>query len=136
MPQIEVCIRMLSQSLGTRRAVVSMGGLEFQDINRPSCWSFLHFLHQGDGLHLLVYQRSLNLVGVMPYDCVVLSNVLLYAVEKLRVRVGSLHWIIGSLHAPVGAEHRPSESGVDSIIYPAAVLSDPQLCMRMLEEGL
>lgn len=135
-PQIEACIQLLRRDPLSRRAVVSMGSLEYQDINRPPCWSFLHFLQQSSHLHLLVYQRSLNLTGVMPYDCVVLTNALLYAAGRLGVPAGPLHWTIGSLHRPLGVTDRPPEFDVDSIVYPVEILSDPQLCMRMLEEGL
>lgn len=135
-PQIEFCVQLLRRSPQSRRAVVSMGGLDVQDINRPPCWSFLHFLRQEERLHLLVYQRSLNLTGVMPYDCVLLTNVLLYAAERLGMAPGRLHWTVGSLHAPVDAQHLPSESTVSTIAYPVATLSDPRRCMELLEVGL
>lgn len=134
-PQIEECIALLRHSPQSRRAVVSMGGLRVQDLNQPPCWSFLHFMEQADQLHLAVYQRSLNVTGVMPYDCVLLTNVLLYAAERLNVLPGRLHWTVGNLHAPSVGLYT-DEVSLESIVYPASVLGDPQLCTRMLEEGL
>lgn len=135
-PQIETCIQLLKSSPQSRRAVVSMGPLGYQDQNQPPCWSMLHFLVQKDRLHLFVYQRSLNLTGVMPYDCVLLTNTLLYAAERLGVPADRLHWTVGSLHAPVDSKNELPESGVQSIVYPAAVLGDPHRCLKLLEDGV
>lgn len=134
-PQVEACIELLKTSPQSRRAVVSMGPLGYQDQNQPPCWSFLHFLVQRGCLNLFVYQRSLNLTRVMPYDCVVLTNVLLYAAERLGMSPGSLHWTVGSLHAPVDAKNPLPESDVESIVYDAKTLSTPSSCMHILERG-
>lgn len=135
-PQIEACIQLLKSSPQSRRAVVSMGPLGCQDQNQPPCWSMLHFLVQVDQLQLFVYQRSLNLTGVMPYDCVLLTNVLLYAAERLGVPAGRLHWTVGSLHAPVDSKNEPPEYGIQSIVYPAEVLGNPHRCLKLLEDGV
>lgn len=134
-PQIERCIELLRTSLSSRRAIVSMGGLGTQTVNNPPCWSLLHFLYQCETLNLLVYQRSLNLTGVMPYDCVLLTNVLLYAAEKLEVSPGSIHWTVGSLHMPMDWTISGDLLHVESIVYSADVLSDPAQCMELLEAG-
>lgn len=136
MPQIGACIELLRRSPQSRRAVVSMGPLGEQTINSPPCWSFLHFMQQDGWLHLAVYQRSLNFDGVMPYDCVLLTNVLLYVAETLGTPAGLLHWTIGSLHSvPPGKSLSGSQENCESVVYPASVLGDPLLCKRMLEEG-
>lgn len=134
-PQIERCIDLLTGSLYSRRAVVSMGELGTQDINRPPCWSLLHFLYQDYKLHMAVYQRSLNLTGVMPYDCVLLTNVLFYAAHRLNVVVGYLYWTVGSLHA-AGQVPELKRNTVSSVVYSAETLRDPRLCMELLEAGL
>lgn len=106
-PRISDCIALLKEHRSTRRAVVHMGpGYEsaFSDLNRPCCWSVLHFLENDGALDLLVYQRSLNLFGVMPYDCIVLCNILSFVATAVGVPAGSLRWVVGSLHYPVGSE--------------------------------
>lgn len=98
MPQVRECIKRLREYPQSRRAIVSMGEHLPQDLHRPACWSFLQFLQCRSGLCLLVYQRSLNLQKVMPYDLVVLSNLLLYVARETELPVGSLLWTVGSLH--------------------------------------
>lgn len=99
MPQVRECVARLKSHPASRRAVVSMGEMLPQDINRPACWSFLQFLKCRHGLCMLVYQRSLNLTKVMPYDLVVLSNLLLHVAEEVNQEPSSLIWTIGSLHS-------------------------------------
>lgn len=107
MPGIDQCIALLQASPHTRKAVVQMNGCEEVDINRPACWSHLHFMRGRYGLDLLVYQRSCNLLTVMPYDLVLLTNILAYVAQALQCGIGSLHWSFGSLHHVKGADVRP-----------------------------
>ena len=99
-PQIAKCIHMLRADPSTRRAYVSMGPVAECDYNRPACWCTLHFLRDGYGINMCVYQRSLNLHGVMPYDCIALTNILYYVSAKLGVTMGRLFWTVGNLHTP------------------------------------
>lgn len=134
MPQIAKCIAKLREHPSTRRAIVTMGGLEHDDINRPTCWTALHFLLHRGTLDLIVYQRSLHLFRVMPYDLIVLTNVLNYVVEMTRLPMGSLHWLMGSLHTGVDdANHRSGERN-RRIILPSELLNNPSECLLMLED--
>ncbi len=134
LPQIERCVELLRSEASTRRAIVSMGEIGTDDINRPACWSFLQFLHTDAGLNLCVYQRSLNLYGVMPYDCLLLSNILHYVAKKASLEPGRLYWTVGSLHnvanSPVGTSTAPRLQG---LLLPVAVLDKPTECAYMLE---
>jgi hypothetical protein len=129
MPQVHECVSILRGDLGSRRAVVSMGDCLTRDINRPACWSLLHFL-MCDRLELLVYQRSLSL-SVAPYDCVLLCGVLLHVAAELGQQPGALRWCIGSLHAsavPPQPEHRP----VPSVVLPLELTRSSALCSAAL----
>lgn len=133
-PQLERCIQLLMDHPNTRRAVLSMGGLpEEPTVNLPTCWSFLHFQQCKDALSMHVYQRSLSL-KVMPYDCVVLTNVLNYAAAKCGMDVGEVVWTVGNLHVDVCvadtiAVNKPS------IVLDVDLLVSPTECYRKLEEG-
>lgn len=133
MPQLEKCIFKLRESPNTRRAIVSMGGIEPEDINRPACWSFLHLLRSGNRLHMHVYQRSLGM-HVMPYDCILLSHILLYVAHSLKAEVGCLHWTVGSLHVKSLAD----VTGIinpDSIKFTEGLLQSPKSCIAALKAG-
>lgn len=133
-PQLARCVELLRASTSSRRAVVSMGELGHQDINQPACWSFLHLLAQGGALSMFVYQRSLNLPGVFPYDCVVLTNVLHFCSKMLDLPMGRLHWTIGSLHAPEGwAPVAPTSQLASSLLLPFKLLAMPSACYDALE---
>lgn len=136
MPQLQTCIARLKASPNTRRAYVDMGPLAEEDVNRPPCWNLLHFLVQYDAVHMQVYQRSLNLFGVMPYDCVVLTNILSYVAKWLELRPGTLTWQIGSLHClPTDALPIVDyERQVYSLILPHLTLSDPEKCKSILQD--
>jgi thymidylate synthase len=108
MRQIDQCIALLQTSLHTRAAFVDMGSMGPRDVNRPACWNFLQFITGRYGLDMVCYQRSCNLLGVMPYDLIVLTNVLYHVASAVGVRVGSLCWHFGSLHC---TEHFNLDSG-------------------------
>jgi hypothetical protein len=131
-PQLRQCVDLLLRWPQTRRAVVSMGGPELQTINRPACWSFLHFLLGAGGLDLLVYQRSLHLERVMPYDCVLLTNILLYVAGRTALPLGSLRWTVGSLHSG-GVEPEGELPQRHSLVLPISLLADPRRCLDVLE---
>jgi len=123
-PQIEQCIAALQLDPFTRAAVVQMGGPIPRDVNRPACWSHLHFLFGRYGLDLLVYQRSCNFTKVMPYDLVVLTNVLIRVAETLGRSVGSLFWTFGSLHSIEPNPAFESGSRNESILVPSDASRD------------
>jgi hypothetical protein len=132
-PQLDECIRVLSKDCNSRRAVVSMGGPSPSDMNRPACWSHLHLLNHRDQLDLLVYQRSLNLRGVMPYDCILLCNILVWVASSLRMVAGSLRWTIGSLHTDGAEVPLLSSDRNRGVVLPHSVLDDPVKCLHCLE---
>lgn len=132
MSQIRKCIDLLRASSATRRAIVSLGGFESDpSINRPACISFLHFMQGQKGLDMFVYQRSLNLYGVMPYDCVLLSNILNYVSIRSAMPVGRLVWVVGSLHT-IGTYEQKQGHRLRGIYLPIDTLSDPKLCLESL----
>lgn len=134
MPQVQRCIQKLRESPHSRRAYVDMGPLAEEDLNRPPCWNSVHFLLQDDRLHAHVYQRSLKL-AVMPYDCVVLTELLRFVAIACAMPIGDLRWTVGSCHATAeelrDLSHEPS---VLSIQIPYEVLSSPELCLQHLRE--
>lgn len=131
MRQIRLCIEKLQKSIHSRRAIVSMGEtVEHDTINSPACWSNLHFLYQREKLHLHVYQRSLSM-SVMPYDAVLLTNILKYVSWNLLVQVGQVHWTIGSLHRKVGAIGYATGPMRTALISPY-ILRSSQSCMQIL----
>lgn len=135
MPQIEKCINVLRDRPRSRRAIVSMGGLEHDDVNRPACWSFLHFMTCREGLSMVVYQRSLNLTGVMPYDCIVLTNVLRYVAHFVGIKPGFIRWVVGSLHTRVEEKVLTADGfRHHSIAIDPVFLSQPSACLAVLRE--
>lgn len=136
-PQLELCVRKLKADPHSRRAIVNMEGLENEDINRPHCWSCLHFLTYRGRLDMLVYQRSLNLFGVMPYDCVVLTNVHRHVAHSAGVPVGNLRWTVGSLHYPAGqtVDNAPRQRNL-GVLVPYDVMASPTECLRLLRDGV
>jgi len=102
MPQIDQCIAQLQISPHTRKAIVEMGHGEV-DVNRPACWSTLHFMTTRFGLGLHCYQRSCSM-SVAPFDLIVLTNVLCHVSRETRIPMGSLCWTFGSLHTDRAAD--------------------------------
>jgi len=134
MPGVRWCIEKLRNEPWTRRAVVTMNGYEHEDANRPTCWNLLHFLRNRDEqLEMLVYQRSLHLFNVMPYDTIVLSNVLNYVATAVSMPTGPLRWTVGSLHtAPTDSVDGVFRQRNTSIILPQELLTSPAQCLEML----
>lgn len=133
MPQIVDCVSRLQDDKHTRRAIVSMGEADVLTINRPACWSFLHFLSDGHNrLDLLCYQRSCAM-AVMPYDLVLLANILNVVSNQANMECGELHWHHGSLHRLTSNEHtvglRVRHSG---ITLPVPVLVNSTQCFDYL----
>lgn len=98
MPQLMKCIKLLREHPHTRRAVLTMLDGRPHDINRPACISGLQFTNYRDTLHLVVAQRALRLCHV-PYDCIILTELLRYVCKAVGVPSGELHWHVGNLHA-------------------------------------
>lgn len=135
MPQIYACIVHLRKYPSSRRAVVSMPGLSFNvDVNNPPCWNTLHFMACAGVLEMQVYQRSLHLFNVMPYDCIVLSNILIFVARKVGIPVGPLRWTVGSLHRK---KEDKTDSGIRSrhtgLVLPTELLDNTGDCWSMLE---
>jgi len=132
-PSINACIERLKQFPSSRRAVASLGGLNSleENCNLPRCISSLHFIIGRSGLELLVYQRSLSL-GVMPYDCVLLCNVLEYASAALCVLPFALKWFVGSLHAKATLFEHASNPRNQGMLLPACILADRCACEECL----
>lgn len=129
--QIRECIGQLKKDSATRRAIVTMGDLIECDANRPSCINCIHFLTRQGKLDMCVYQRSLNLWGVMPYDCVLLTNILCYVARATGIEVGILRWTIGSLHMPQGCE-LSAKHDLNGVILPYEVLCHTLECQDWL----
>ena len=137
-PQLDRCVELLRKHPSTRRAVVCMPGLgEEQDVNRPACWCSLHLLDAGGQLDLLVYQRSLNVYGVMAYDCSLLCNILMFVAEEVGAPVGCLRWTVGSLHTVPGSRASEGRYGTPDggVRVPNSVLRDPAACWTELVSG-
>jgi Thymidylate synthase len=136
LPSIRCCIQHLRKHPDSRRAVATAPGLSYEeDVNRPACWNCLHFLRSSSGLmDMHVYQRSLHLFRVMPYDCILLTNILLYVAGCLNVPCGRMYWTIGSLHKNCedGLLTRES-SNPASIVYDYSEL-DPLDCMNRVQK--
>lgn len=138
MPGIRRCLSQLSLCRTSRRALTSMGGLEdAQDKNRPCCWSSLHFLSGQHGtLDMLVYQRSLNLHGVMVYDLVALTNIHNYVAVLLGMDLGSMRWTVGSLHCRADAAMSTNVGRMRTagLVIAPEVLHDTAKCRSWLDE--
>lgn len=131
--QIKGAELLLRSHPSTRRAVCTFPSDVDHNINSPACWTALHFLECRDGLDLIVYQRSLNLYDVFPYDCVLLCNILMYMADRLERPCGALRWCVGSLHTKASQSpqiaNRQRHSGV---ILPADLLDDSIRCEAAL----
>lgn len=134
LPGIKACVEHLRGSPSSRRAVAAVGDLSNMDINRPPCWNVIHFLRDETSVDMLVYQRSLSM-SVMPYDCVLLTNVLSYVATALETRQGSLVWAVGSLHSSGELKCREqSPADALSVTLPFDTLDDAELCQLVLED--
>lgn len=133
--KLKECVAHLRSQPMSRRAVVDMGGLwgVQQDYNRPCCWSSLHLLQSRYGLDLVVYQRSLNLFGVMPYDLVALTNILSYAAWATKIPTGRLHWCVGSLHMREGDSSSADGYRHRGVILDPETLDKPDVCWDILD---
>lgn len=136
MRQIRWCIAKLKSNPDTRRAFVSMGEMFPEDINRPACWNNLHFLIVDDKLSMHVYQRSLNLWHVMPYDVIVLTNILNMVASVVGIQVGTMHWTVGSLHMLTTADYQGfslDTSIRETMLFDPLLLIEPNACKSALE---
>jgi hypothetical protein len=114
MPQLWAAIDRLKSDRYSRRAIITLTATDHfvhSDLNVPSCPTSLHLLFYRGALHLGIYQRSLNLVGVGPYDLLLFTHVLAFAAEELDVPKGGIHWSIGSCHVAGSFELSPSRHG-------------------------
>lgn len=130
MPRLRGCIQLLNYDRDTRRAIVGMhNNVDYRTINTPHCWSLLQFLSDGEKLHMGVSQRSLSM-RVMPYDAVLLSNILCYVADHTQHVVGSIAWTVGSLHATDVTV--PGYALQSPIHLPMEVLDNPAVCWNLL----
>jgi len=129
-PQIRRCIELLKEDKYSRRAIVSMGALSELTVNSPPCWTSLHFVESHGKLHMGVEQRSLSM-SVMPYDCVLLCNILDFVGCSLGVVPGTVHWRIGNLHRKPEhtVQYGPRNLG---ILFRNDLLREPWLCEQVL----
>jgi Thymidylate synthase len=133
MPQLWRCAHLLKASPDSRRAIISMGDGEIHDINRPACWSFVQFLVSRRELHMLVHQRSL-LLSLMPYDCIVLTNMLHFVADICSLQLGSLHWTFGSLHMREDYSPEPNAfSRLSGCILPTIAMQNATIAYQWLE---
>jgi hypothetical protein len=130
-PQLNRCFELLLEHPYSRRAVVSFGGLEERTVNLPRCMSFVQFLLGRDGLDMLVFQRSLSL-AVMPYDLVLLTNILNVASFAMDQFVGALRWTVGSLHT--SAYDAPAAGSQAQVLLLPELLLDSDACWEALLE--
>lgn len=135
MPQVRKCVSLLNESPYSRRAIVSMGGFcDDPDINRPSCWNFLHFLRTRGQLDMMLYQRSLNVWDVMPYDLILLTNLIRFVAYYVSLAVGDIHWMVGSSHRrDVEYKFAPNLSPMHDINFHPHVLSSSEACVKALK---
>lgn len=138
LPQMRMCASILSRDLDTRRAIVYMGDsstLQRRGLNVPSCWSTLHFLRYEGALSLHVSQRSLNVPGVMPYDLILLTNILHAVAWMVDASVHSLVWTVGSLHMKVGDDRKLCTGAIapETMLIEPETLWSSQACRHLLE---
>lgn len=136
MEQVRRCVTLLQSHPDSRRAVVTMGSASQQHtINTPQCWNCLHFLQGTDSrLHAHCYQRSLSM-RVMPYDAVVLTNVLCYVAHSCKMQVGTLTWTVGSLHAEeLVDELATTDVPQDPVLLPMETMYNPTMAWAWLNE--
>jgi hypothetical protein len=133
MPQLEACVKLLRDDPETRRAIaLSQGPFEF-DMNRPACWTSLHFMLQDSVLNMHVYQRSLHLTRALPYDITLLTNILNYMSYATANNPGWLHWTIGSLHCELRDELPDPIGDASQLLLPVELLSSSNACWSALD---
>lgn len=133
MPQIRCCIELLKKYPNTRRAIDVSDSPFHQDINCPQCMTSMQFITNKYGqLDLAVHQRSLNLSGVMPYDVVLLTNILIFVAKAVGKSHGTLHWFIGSLHMPEVTLPPFNGERKTGIVLDFDLLNDPSACLDAL----
>jgi thymidylate synthase len=135
--QVLYCIELINKDRHTRRASVTIQKEDAHvkaNINIPPCPLCFHFMSNGSRLDMAVYQRSLNVWGVMPYDLLQFTNILSYVCAYTDFVIGSLHWFVGSLHVDAVTETRDSK-GLKSLLIPPLTLfnarqalNDPKFC--------
>jgi hypothetical protein len=130
-PQLRRCFELLREHPYSRRVVVSFGELRELTANLPRCMSFMQLLLGQRGLDLLVFQRSLSL-AVMPYDLVLLTNILGIASCAVKECIGALRWTVGSLHASTG--DMPLSGSQAQVLLPPELLLDSGACWEALLE--
>lgn len=134
LPQLRLCVDELRRDLSSRRAIAAAGLGSYQDVNQPPCWSSLQLLFSEGALSLHVHQRSCQLHGVMPYDCVALTSVLLWAAWKLNVPASYMRWTFGSLHCTAEELAKPRSAEVGAVHLDPALLDSPAACWAELEK--
>jgi hypothetical protein len=130
-PQLRRCFELLLKHPYSRRAVVSFGELEALTVNLPRCMSFMQLLLGKGGLDLLVFQRSLSL-AVMPYDTVLLTNILGASSCAVKEHTGALRWAVGNLHT--NAYDASAAGSQAQVLLPPELLLDSGACWQALLE--
>jgi thymidylate synthase len=130
--QLRKCVERLKACASSRRAIVYMDTDTPENVNVPSCWSFFQFLVQGSILHMCFTQRSLSL-AVMPYDAILLTNILHWVGSQLELPLYAMHWNVGSLHGDAGKQAARASVPLQ-LLLPSALLSNPRQCLDELHD--
>ncbi|MEV6671015.1 thymidylate synthase [Streptomyces sp. NPDC051162] len=99
-------IALMRRDLSTRRAYLGfIHPADLRDEPRDfSCFGSLQFLHRDGRLDCIASMRSQSLIGVMPYDVVLLTMVQETVANELGLALGSYYHHCGSLHYYAGEE--------------------------------
>ncbi len=99
-------IRLMRRDPDTRRAYLGfIYPADLRDEPKDfSCFGSLQFLHRQGRLDCIVSMRSQSLIGVMPYDVVLLTMVQETVANELGFDLGSYYHHCGSLHYYEGEE--------------------------------
>ncbi|MBT2385298.1 thymidylate synthase [Streptomyces sp. ISL-11] len=99
-------IALMRRDPSTRRAYLGfIYPADLRDEPRDfSCFGSLQFLHRDGRLDCIASMRSQSLIGVMPYDVILLTMVQETVANELGLRLGSYYHHCGSLHYYAGEE--------------------------------
>lgn len=97
--QIDYILGEIQKNPTSRRLVVEMWNVnELSEMNLPPCYHNLQFLVKNGKLHLILKQRSLDMITAGNWD-VVLHALLVHMIARhCNLEVGTLTHIIGDMH--------------------------------------
>jgi thymidylate synthase len=100
----QICriVEMLSESAGTRRAVIQLfdrkdiaQDVRFKDV---PCTSTIQFLSRSDQLHLIVNMRSNDVYRGLPHDVFAFTMLQELVARQLNLELGEYIHLVGSMH--------------------------------------